>query len=151
MKPAIYILICASVFLNPGIGEEKPTKIQSQNNSTLTIEISYDYDSGVPTKLTFDAKSDRKKLWLGVSLYPKTFNDPLKEGEHFQIELNSDRTGKTVRVGPKFVGGSFEAALWGKKVPRADCSIPQCYWCAKNGFHLDDLLYYTSGIFPAAQ
>jgi hypothetical protein len=118
---------------------------KTNDSTVLSTEISFDYDSGVPTKLTFDVKSGTKKLWLGVSLYPRTFADPLKEGEHIQIELNGERANKTVKVGPKFSGGSFEAAIWGKKILKADCAIPECYWCSKNGFHLDDMLLYKSG------
>jgi hypothetical protein len=143
------ILIFIAIWLSPTLGAgDKPVK-SGQNNTTLIVKVCYDYDSGIPAKLSFDAKSDRKKLWLGVSLYTKGFSDPLKEGEHFQIELNSDRNDKSVNVGQKFLGGSFEAALWGKKVPRADCTIPNCYWCARNGFHLDEMLLYKSGVFPA--
>lgn len=120
-------------------------QIQPVANSSLTTEIAFDYDTGIPTKLTFDVKSDRKKIWLGISLYPKEYADPFKEGEHFQVELNSDRSGRTVKLGKKYFGGYFEAAIWGKKVMRGDCTIPDCYWCAKNGFHLDELLFYKTG------
>ncbi len=125
--------------------QDKSASTQSQEASFNT-EISFDYDSGVPTKLTFDVKTARKKVWLGVSLYPASFKDALREGDHQQIELNGETLGKMVKVGKKFSGGTFEAAVWGKKVMKSECKIEDCYWCAKNGFHLDELLAYKSGV-----
>ena len=127
--------------------QETKSNNQTQNGTTLTTEISFDYDSLVPTKLSFEIKSARKKVWLGVSLYPKTVTDALKDGEHQQIELTGETPNRVVKVGKKFVGGSFEAALYGKKVLRTECTIEDCYWCAKNGFHLDELLVYKAGSF----
>ncbi|TAK67643.1 MAG: hypothetical protein EPO24_00275 [Bacteroidetes bacterium] len=127
--------------------QESSSTTQSKDIATFAIEISFDYDSGIPAKLSFDVKSSRKKVWLGVSLYPKTTNDYLREGEHQQIELNGETMDKVVKAGKKFAGGTFEAALWGKKVPSSECTIEDCYWCSKNGFHLDELLAYKAGTF----
>ncbi|MBI3194760.1 MAG: hypothetical protein HYZ34_09900, partial [Ignavibacteriae bacterium] len=120
---------------------------QTQNGTTLSTEVSFDYDSAIPTKLTFDVKSSKKKVWLGVSLYPATVKEALKDGDHQQLELNGETSDKVIKVGKKYSGGSFEAALWGKKVYKNECTIEDCYWCTKNGFHLDELLLYKSGTF----
>ncbi len=143
MNAFFFSLLTLCLFVSPAWGQH--TSAKPQNGSSISTEISFDYDTAVPKQLSFNVQSDRKKYWLGVSLYPAKFTDALKEGEHFQIEINEQRTSRAVKVGPRFRGGSFEAALWGKKVMKADCTIPSCYWCAKNGFHLDEMLFYKSG------
>ncbi len=146
MKYITTLLITVSVFflLTFVIAQEKSGS-SAQTEATLNTEISFDYDSGIPTKLSFDVRTARKKVWLGVSYYPASFKDALREGEHQQIELNGETWGKVVKIGKKFSGGTFEAAIWGKKVMKSDCTIEDCYWCSKNGFHLDELLAYKSG------
>ncbi len=140
------LIIFSFLFLVGWTGkQESKTSNQTQNGTTMTTEISFDYDSNVPTKLSFDVKSSKKKVWLGVSLYPASVKDYMKEGEHQQLELNGDASDKVVKAGKKFAGGTFEAALWGKKVYKNECTIEDCYWCGKNGFHLDELLVYKSG------
>ena len=71
----------------------------------------------------------------------------LVEGTHKQIETTGKQFSQTIEVGKNFYKGSFEVALWGKKVDKKDCTIENCYWCKKNGFHLDELLDYKTGYF----
>jgi hypothetical protein len=147
MKKYKFVLLVLGLLIFVGSVYLQESKTSNQNGTTLSTEVSFDYDSAVPTKLTFDVKSSKKKVYLGVSLYPATVKDALKDGEHQQLELNGETSDKVIKVGKKFVGGSFEAAVWGKKVYKNECTIEDCYWCGKNGFHLDELLVYKSGTF----
>ncbi len=143
----LFIALCLLLVVGQLQTQESKSTNQTQNGTTLSTEISFDYDSTIPTKLSFDIKSTKKKVWLGVSLYPSTVKDALREGEHQQLELNGETSDKVVKVGKKYSGGSFEAALWGRKVMQNECTIEDCYWCGKSGFHLDGLLAYKAGAF----
>lgn len=146
-----FIFLVSFLLLGTGVtlAQEKNSTIGhagSKDGTSVTTEVTYDYDSGTPTRLTFNVISQRKQIWLGVSAYAMKFTDPIAEGLHQQMELNGDRNGKTVTLGERFRSGSFEVAVWGKKVPKSECKIPDCKWCARKGFHLDDLLLYKSGV-----
>lgn len=143
----LFIALCLIIVVGQLQTQESKSNNQTQNGTTLSVEISFDYESTTPTKLSFDVKSSKKKVWLGISLYPAVVKDALKDGEHQQVELNGETANKVVKVGKKYSGGSFEAAVWGKKVMQNECTIEDCYWCANKGFHLDELLVYKSGTF----
>jgi hypothetical protein len=117
-----------------------------QKKSLLTLEITYEFDSGIPKTLTISGTPEQTPLWLGVSLYPYNVVDLLEYGTHKQIEIKKAQFKEAMELGKTFYSGSFEVALYGKKVEREDCwEKGGCYWCKKNGFHLEEPLEYKSG------
>lgn len=116
----------------------------SQEQKQFNVNVTYDFDSGVPVSLTVHGKSETKG-YLGISIYPAVVTDLLTEGKHFQIELKDKKFSEEIKLGEYFYNGSFEIAIWGKKVLKSECQLQDCYWCKTNGFHLDELLGYSSG------
>jgi len=122
------------------------TAFAQQGTSTkFSLDVTYDFDTGIPKTITVSGKTDKDKIWLGVSLYPNGATDLMKQGTHKQIELSTDKFSHFIDIGKTFYNGSFEIALWGTKVEQKDCTIENCFWCNKNGFHLDELLDYKTG------
>ena len=85
-----------------------------------------------------------RHAYVGVSMYPVNAQDAVHDGRHLV---------RSVRTGPfretfstsAFHGGTYEVALWGRKVLKKDCHIEGCQFCARYGYHMDDMLLYRSG------
>ncbi len=127
-----------AVFVLVGFAAAEPAK--------LHVDIVVDADHGWPTKLVVSGNVPQSKAWLGISLYPYAVIDPINDGDHTIIELPKGEFKREIPVPSGFLGGSFEFGLWGKRVDKIDCTIDNCYWCKKNGFHLDSSLAYKSGL-----
>jgi len=129
------MLVLGSVL--PTLAEEK---------AELKVEIVVNADNGLPTRIVVTGKCDLPKAWLGISLYPFGVVDPIANGRHSFVELSQGNFRQEIQVDPDLLGGSFEFAVWGKKVDKLDCTLEYCYWCKKYGFHLEDMLAYKSGL-----
>lgn len=136
MKRLFIVLVFMLVLSLPVLAQE----------ARLHVDIVVDADHGWPTKLVVSGNVPQNKAWLGISLYPYAVIDPLKDGDHTIIELPKGEFSKEIKVPRAFLGGSFEFGLWGKKVDKVDCTIDNCFWCKKNGFHLENSLAYKSGL-----
>jgi len=128
------VILCLSL---PALAEEK---------SELKVEIVVDADNGLPTRIVITGTSVLPKAWLGISLYPFGVVDPIVNGRHSFVELGQGNFRQEIQVDPDLLGGSFEVAIWGKKVDKLDCTLDYCYWCKKYGFHLEEMLVYKSGL-----
>ncbi len=120
--------------------------LTAQDTSTMTVEIVLDSDHGWPIKVNIEGYTAQEPVWLGISMYPYGTIDYNTYGNHEQLHLAKGSFSKVINVEQSMLGGSFEAALWGKKVDKIDCVLDYCHWCKTNGFHLDDLLVYKSGL-----
>lgn len=81
--------------------------------------------------------------YLGFSAYPAS-----KSGKAYhQVRyLSSGTFQQTFSLASSYKGGSYEVALWNKKVERSQCSTSGgCSWCKLNGFHMDGMRKYSSG------
>ncbi len=120
--------------------------VSSQEPATLTAEIVVNADTGWPVKIIIRGYSPFEKIWMGLSLYPYATASPETDGKHTTMQLSEGEIYHEISVDSSFLDGSFEAALWGKKVNKVDCTLEYCYWCKVNGYHLDDLQAYKSGL-----
>lgn len=84
-------------------------------------------------------------LYLGVSMYPATYTSALEEGEHQIVELKKGSFSQNFTVKSRMNGGTWEAAIWSKKVPASQCTISDCYFCKHFGYHLDGQVTYLTG------
>lgn len=112
-------------------------------------QVIFNYNNGVPAKITVIGATNEIQ-WLGISLYPLKFQDAIKEGHHIIREISKGNFQEEIVLDSnlaKQYNVSYEIALWGKRVSEKNCKIKDCYWCKTNGFHLDDIKFYTSGYF----
>ena len=113
---------------------------------TLKAEIIVNADNGWPKKLVISGYNPNKEAWLGVSLYPYGTSDYTTGGRHSFIDLKKGDFKHEIKMDTELLGGSFEVGVWGTKVDKVDCTIDNCYWCKKNGFHHEDSKAYKSGL-----
>lgn len=82
--------------------------------------------------------------YLGMSAYPAS-----KSGKAYhQVRyLSSGTFQQTFALTSSYKGGSYEVALWNKKVERSRCTTSGgCSWCKLNGFHMEGMRSYSSGV-----
>lgn len=87
----------------------------------------------------------KQKLYMGISYYPYNTKDVVNQGTHKLYQLGVGEFINSFKIDKKFLGGSFEVALWQKKVLRKFCKIKNCKWCKRNGYHMEGLIAYKSG------
>ncbi len=116
------------------------------DDDALIVEVVVDPSHGWPVRLHISGDCPQNTAWVGISMYPYAFIDPILDGDHSVEEVSEGPFEINISLDNRFLGGSFEVALWGTKVDKVDCTIDDCYWCEVNGFHLDDLLVYKSGL-----
>ncbi len=122
------------------------TILISQEKSEMNVDLIINAEHGWPTKIELNGSSALEKVWLGVSLYPYGTLDVNTGGRHSSIELSTGQFSHEINVDQPLLGGSFEFALWSKKVDKVDCTLDYCYWCKVNGFHFEDIVLYKSGL-----
>lgn len=119
---------------------------QDKTKHEVKAEVVINCDTGYPTRLVISGYIDRKVGWLGISLYPYNISDYITGGTHSFLEVKQGHFQHEILLDNKYLGGSFEVGLWGKKVHKVDCEIENCYWCKIYGFHVDESLGYKSGL-----
>ena len=131
------LLLILSIFLTASF---------SKDELSLDVNIVIDADTGWPIKVTVSGYSPYDQIWMGTSLYPFNTETPETDGIHDIKIVHEGIIEHEVSIQPILLDGSFEIAIWGEKVPKVDCTLEYCHWCKVNGFHLDDLLIYQSGL-----
>jgi hypothetical protein len=134
MKKVILLLVVLAGF----------TFGQGVQKTELQAEIVVNAETGWPVRLLVSGFTPQK-AWLGYSFYRYNVSDPVAQGDHHHQELPKGAFSLEFPIDNKFLDGSFEFAIWGKKVPKSECTLDYCTWCKKNGFHLDDMKVYKSG------
>lgn len=122
------------------------SSLTAQNNAVMNVDIILNADYGWPTNIIVNGTTPDDNTFLGISLYPYNITDANTGGRHSSMELKMGPFHHEINVDQPLLGGSFEFAVWGKKVDKVDCILDYCYWCKSNGFHFDNLLVYKSGL-----
>jgi len=120
--------------------------LMGQNQSEMTVEVILNADHGWPTKITINGRSHLEEAWLGISLYPYGTLDVNTGGRHSNMILPKGQFSHEITVDQALLGGSFEFAVWSKRIDKVDCTLDYCYWCKANGFHFEDVVVYKSGL-----
>ncbi len=103
--------------------------------------------SGVLTlRLTTHVASNG--MWLGVTLYPPGVKDTAKEANNRLHPIKQGRGITEVVIGPNFRNGTFEAAVWTKKLEKSSC-LPTDEICRKNGYRMTGMTSYLWGYLVA--
>ncbi len=95
-----------------------------------------------PARLKITTDLPTSGLWLGVTFYAPAgkLDMPLNK----TIPLESGKKVVEVVVDPPFANGTFEAAIWGKKLSKDEC-LATDELCRKNGFRLINMISYLWG------
>ena len=131
------LLLILSIFLSASF---------SKDDLSLDVNIVVDADTGWPVKVMVSGYSPHDQIWMGSSRYPFNAEIPETDGIHDIIIIYEGIIEYEVSIKPILLDGSFEIAIWGTKVPKVDCTLEYCHWCKVNGFHLDNLLIYKTGL-----
>ncbi|MDI6744788.1 MAG: hypothetical protein QMD07_05360 [Thermodesulfovibrionales bacterium] len=70
---------------------------------------------------------------LGVTLYPVGVKDIAKESASYLFVIKKGTETVKIPIDTKFKNGTFEAALWTKKIPKSECQQTDIL-CQKFGF-----------------
>ena len=111
-----------------------------------SVRVIFNYNEGI-LKDVVDEGRVKEKRWLGVSFYPATFKDAMKEGYHLVQEINKGSFRAEFLIDNNILerySSSYEIALWDKKVP---CKNEDSYWCKTRGYTLEGLAFYQMGYF----
>ena len=85
-----------------------------------------------------------KDMWVGVSLYKPNVKNTLEEGQHMVFPLKQGTFVKEISIEPEFVNGTFESAIWLRKLTGDDCPKDDII-CQKFGYKLDGMAAYLWG------
>ena len=93
-----------------------------------------------PTSVTVTGSTERPG-WLGLTAYPAG------SGKAYStvVYVRQGQLMERLALAGSFRGGTYEVALWDRKVPKSSCHTKGCKWCPINGYHMDGLRAYSSG------
>ena len=97
-------------------------------------------DSSGAVKLRVTADVPASGMWLGVTLYPKG----VKVGSSQTVPLKWGHNSNDITIAPSLSNGTFEAAVWSKKLSKEECD-PGDEACRKNGGKLTGMISYLWG------
>jgi hypothetical protein len=140
VRYSLLIALFCLFWINPLRAEEKSRSVD------LKIEIAVNAETGWPSRLIVTGYNPQSAAWLGMSLYPYDVADPIAGGRHSITEIKKGEIDQIIPIDPALLGGSFEFAIWGKKVLKTECTRENCYWCKTYGYHVEESLIYKSGL-----
>ncbi len=111
------------------------------------VQSGLEYDkAGKPVAIIVSGKnSEDNDVYLGVSIYPSGIADPLTQGIHSNETLPAGQVFYKRFPLNNTVAGTFEVAVWGKKIPKNMAIDPNNFFAKKWGFVLDQQKCYLSG------
>jgi len=87
-------------------------------------------------------------MWLGVTIYPPKSKTPAANAESQIFPVKSGNGIIEIPVAPHLKDGTFEAALYAKKLTKAEC-LATDEVCQKAGFKLVSSMSYLWGYLTA--
>jgi hypothetical protein len=112
-----------------------PVRVAQSAASTLVATVIRD---GSSYTLQVEGYAAARQ-YLGFSLYT-TKARSLIDGKDVTLELTPGAFRRTFPIKRDYVGGTWAAALWQRKVMAEQCPIKNDPWCKKNGFHMDGMV-----------
>ncbi|MFQ5583719.1 MAG: hypothetical protein ACE5GL_04725 [Calditrichia bacterium] len=141
MRQVMIFVIIAMVFSGAG----QILTAQTDHNG-FAYEIRKNGGNSLKLKITSTVSG--KDLWLGISLYPPNVQNTLEEGKHLIFPVKQGDSVREIQVEPEFLNGTFEAAIWLKKLTGDDCPKEDPV-CKKFGYKLDGMTAYIWGYLVA--
>ncbi|MDA8164955.1 MAG: hypothetical protein M0017_07990 [Desulfobacteraceae bacterium] len=86
--------------------------------------------------------------WLGVTLYPPQEGKEKVIGTNMAFPVKEGKWIKEIAVAPRYRNGTFEIAIWGRRIPKEECAKDDLF-CQQNGFRLQGMHSYAWGQLTA--
>jgi hypothetical protein len=110
----------------------------ADNSHSFGYEIAKSSGGALKLRITNTSPASWPGLWLGVTLYTANPKDmPLNEV--YQIKSGASTT--EIDIEPKYVNGTFEAAVYTKKLGKSECMSTDEF-CQKSGYRLANRIAY---------
>ncbi len=118
--------------------------IAHSNQTTGGLSFGYEIDGNGPVSLRLKTTAfiPTTGMWIGITLTP-----PLGSGilpVSIILPLKKGRAITELPIGSPMKHGTFEAAIWSRKLPSNQCAIDDKL-CAKQGYKLTDMKLYIWG------
>jgi hypothetical protein len=82
--------------------------------------------------------------WLGITVYPAGVADVTRDSLSHVYPLKRGRSTTDLVVDPRYTNGTFEAAVWGKRLPQGECASTDLA-CQRLGYTLTGMRAYLWG------
>lgn len=112
--------------------------LAKDSSNSSGYQVYKDSAGSIVLKITTDAAAEG--MFLGVTLYPHN----AKEGNSQVLPLKRGSNTQEISVAPSFKDGTFEAAVWTKKLSQQECEQSDAA-CRKNGYKLIGMYSYLWG------
>jgi len=113
----------------------------SQGNS-LGYEVLKEPSGGVKLKISTDAAA--AGMWLGVTAYVPNAKNGSGNGQSQVLPLKQGKGTYEMVYEPRFKNGTFEAAIWTKKLSQSECGQGD-EACRKLGYKMTGMVSYVWG------
>lgn len=135
LKKIVYLLTVAVLLFAGGASAE-------ENNYAFGYSVVKDASGTVKLKLTTHIEASG--MWLGVTQYPPQVKDAAKESVSTVYPIKQGRGITEIIVEPKFKNGTFEAAVWTRKLSQKECHSTDEF-CKKHGYSMTGKVSYVWG------
>ncbi len=112
--------------------------LAKESSNSMGYQVFRDSTSSIKLKITTDAAADG--MLLGITLYPPN----VKEGSSQLLPLKRGTNTQEISVAPSFKDGTFEVAVWTKKLSKQECEQSD-EACRKIGYKLIGMNSYMWG------
>lgn len=101
-------------------------------------------DSSGDVKVKITSFTPGKGMWLGVTVYPPNVKNVAKEAKTYVFPLKKGNGIQEITLDPAFLNGTFEAAIWNKKLSKSECPAGD-FACQQTGYRLLGMKTYVWG------
>lgn len=113
----------------------------AQGNS-LGYEVLKDGSGGVKLRISTDTAA--AGMWLGITVYVPNAKNGASDGQSQVLPLKQGKGIYEMVYEPRFKNGTFEAAIWTKKLSQNDCGQGDEV-CRKLGYKMTGMISYAWG------
>lgn len=117
-----------------------------ENNFFFGYDVVRDASGTVRLKITTHVVATG--MWLGVTLYPPQVKNPAMEAVSQLFPIKQGRGITEIVIEPNLKNGTFESAVWKKKLSRNEC-LPTDELCKRLGYKVTHMVSYLWGHLEA--
>lgn len=117
-------------------------EVYAKSSNSLGYQVVSGSSDEMNLEITADIPSSG--MFLGVTFYPPNVKNTAKEGVVKIFSLKKGRSVQDITIEPRMKNGSFEAAVWTKKISANECLSTDSY-CKSLGYKLIEMRAYIWG------